>query len=256
MVSFPISTILPGKAEFQVGCVSGGYGDATKIEIPVYPPPTSEAFSVFGQLGEVLKPKTFSYFFQFKSIQFKTGEAFVQSIKQPENVIPGFGNVMLSTSCSQLQYLTDSCLYNWIYPYGCNEQLSSKLLTAVSLQDVLDTFKNTSLPKKSEVSKFVSKSLRTLSDRQRKDGSFGMWEPDNSTENTYISAYVGLAVSVCQEKGYSIPGTLIFSWVKKLEKYLEKCEQSLNSHLQNTDLQISLTAFSMVKTKHYLRFFC
>lgn len=53
VINFPVLTDRPGKAEFQVGCVAGGYGDATKLEIPIYPPATSESFAIFGSLEKV-----------------------------------------------------------------------------------------------------------------------------------------------------------------------------------------------------------
>lgn len=175
----------------------------------------------------------------------KDGDIFAQPIKEPQNVIPGWGSVELSTSSSQLQYLADSILYNWIYPYGCNEQLSCKLITAVSLQEVVDSFKDVRLPKKREISKFVTKSLKVLQERQRKTGDFGMWEA-YSDSNYFLTCFIGMAIAICKEQGHSIPGTLIGSWVTKLEKFLEQIAIENNIHNNSKPASISIQAFSLV----------
>lgn len=69
---------------------------------------------------------------------------------------------------------SDSVLYLWDYPYGCSEQLSSKILALVTVQDMMEAFKLKQLPSKREINKWVNKALKTMKDRQLKDGGFGM----------------------------------------------------------------------------------
>lgn len=88
MVSIPIKAKNPGKATFhvilkrfhlfaQVICVAGKYGDASHIEIPVYAPATTEAFSLYGELHA-------------------EEEVLVQPIQFPPDAIPGVGGLEVS----------------------------------------------------------------------------------------------------------------------------------------------------------------
>lgn len=122
--------------------------------------------------------------------------------------------------------------------------MSSKLITVVSLQDIIESFKVEALPSKFTISRFVSKSLKNLQENQRKDGSFGMWD-QYSDCNLFLTGYVGMAVALCKEHGYSISGTLLNSWVTKLEKCLTQIHSSVNAHLSD-HAHISLKAFTLV----------
>lgn len=55
LITVPVSTKNPGKANFQMSIVAGKYGDASELSIPVYPPATTESFAMYGQLEKVLK---------------------------------------------------------------------------------------------------------------------------------------------------------------------------------------------------------
>ena len=88
---------------------------------------------------------------------------------------------------------------------------------------MIEAFKISYLPKKRKLKNFVSRCLKQIKDRQLKDGSFGLWE--NSPTNFFVTgtfAYynsiigcVAMAVGLCKEKGYSIPGMLVFNWMSK-----------------------------------------
>jgi uncharacterized protein YfaS (alpha-2-macroglobulin family) len=133
----------PGTLRLQVCCLAGKYGDASEIEILVHPPATTQSQSVTGDIegsGDVLK----------------------QSIQRPADAIPNYGGIQLSFSTSILQVLLDAAKYLVEYPYGCNEQTSSKLLVLLSLQDYLQIFKDPSIPKKI-VQKYLVPTFLTLS---------------------------------------------------------------------------------------------
>ena len=53
--------------------------------------------------------------------------------------------VLMGTSV--LQNMTDAMIYLGEYAYGCNEQLSSKIIALVSFRDSLTAFNHKSLPK-------------------------------------------------------------------------------------------------------------
>lgn len=55
-------------------------------------------------------------------------ETVLQPIKTPENVIPQFGELSISTSSTALTSLTDAIISLYTYPYECTEKNSSRLL--------------------------------------------------------------------------------------------------------------------------------
>ena len=106
-VRFNAGTVKPGTARFQIGIASGGFSDASQIELPVYTPATTEAFATYGEIDE---------------------GAIAQPVKMPPGVFPQFGGLEITTSSTQLQALTDAVLYLVKYPFECNEQLASRVI--------------------------------------------------------------------------------------------------------------------------------
>ena len=89
----------------------------------------------------------------------------VQEITKPLDALPQFGGVevkkkirlqyirthcnsQVAISSTMMQALLDAVVY--LYSYECNgcEQIASKLIALVALQDTLDAFQSPNLPKK------------------------------------------------------------------------------------------------------------
>ena len=119
-VRFNASAMKVGTARFQFGIASGNFSDASQIELPVWTPATTEAFATYGEIDE---------------------GAIAQPVKMPPNVFPQFGGLEITTSSTQLQALTDAVVYLVKYPYECNEQLASRVVSIAALRDVLSAFK-------------------------------------------------------------------------------------------------------------------
>ena len=124
-VRFTAGTVKPGTARFQIGVASGGFSDASQVELPVYTPATTEAFATYGEIDE---------------------GAIAQPVKMPPGVFPQFGGLEITTSSTQLQALTDALLYLVKYPFECNEQIASRVIAIAALRDVLQAFKAKDLP--------------------------------------------------------------------------------------------------------------
>eukprot|EP01114_Cavostelium_apophysatum_P022326 TRINITY_DN803_c0_g1_i1.p1 TRINITY_DN803_c0_g1~~TRINITY_DN803_c0_g1_i1.p1 ORF type:complete len:3646 (-),score=1090.84 TRINITY_DN803_c0_g1_i1:14-10951(-) len=224
-VHIPIKTLRPGKIQLQISCVAGAYGDASQIEIPVYAPPTAESFSANGHLEKI-------------------EDALQLAVMQPGDALPGFGRVEVEASTTAFQTLVDALGYVWEYPYGCNEQLTTKILCFIPMQDILAAFNLKDLPSKAKLNRWCTKALKQIKDRQSKNGSFSMWGGKGKMdyEDLYITGYVAMGIAVIKEKGFDIPGTLIFSWLEKLEKCLENVETYEGYH--DKDHMISTVAFA------------
>lgn len=178
-VRFDAAADKAGKARFQVGIATGSFADASQVEVPVYTPATTEAFATYGEIDD---------------------GALAQPVKPPPNVFPQFGGLEITTSSTQLQALTDAFLYLVRYPFECNEQLSSRVVSIAALKDVLTAFKAEGMPKPDELNAFAKEDLEKLKRRQKYDGGWGFWQEESWP---YLSVHVAHALVRAKDKGFA-----------------------------------------------------
>jgi len=178
-----------GEARVQVIVRSGERQDAAEVAVPVQRPATDEAFAQYGSLTE--------------------GNKFLQ-VDVPDNVYPDFGGLSLTTSSTQFQSLQDAFLYLYDYPYGCAEQLASRLMAIASLKDLLSAFHAEGLPDEAAIRRSVSDILDRLTELQNRDGGWGFWVR-NETSQAYLSVHVTHALLRAREAGYEVPARVLAS---------------------------------------------
>ncbi|CAF1018384.1 unnamed protein product [Adineta steineri] len=183
VLTFPISTTDSGTARFEfiVSTATNesqtSFGDAIELSVPVFTPATSEAFATYGDICEE--------------------EVVYQPIKAPENVIPQFGQLSISTSSTALASLTDAIISLYTYPYECTEQLSSRLLGILLLSGVLQAFNCKDLPDISIMTTKLQSDMNTLKCRQFSNGGFGYWtNRDDSYADPFISVHVAACLNI------------------------------------------------------------
>jgi hypothetical protein len=199
-VRFPVTTISPGTARFQIAAVSGDYADAAVVDLPVYTPATTEAFATYGVVDE---------------------GAILQPVAAPSNVFPQFGGLEINTSSTALQALTDAVLYLTAYPYECSEQLASRILAIAALRDVLDAFNAEGLPPPEELEKAVDRDIETLSNLQNYDGGFPVWTRGRDSI-PYHTIHVAHALQMAKLKGFSVPADMqesVLWYLTDIEEY-------------------------------------
>ncbi|MBK7584787.1 MAG: hypothetical protein IPI67_31935 [Myxococcales bacterium] len=185
-VRFPAATVSAGTARLQIGAVSPAGDDASEIELPVWTPATTEAFATYGQIDQ---------------------GAIGQPVKMPKDVFKEFGNVEITTSSTALQGLTDALLYLVRYPFECNEQISSRILTIAALRDVLGAFDAENLPPPKMLNKTVADDIEKLKSRQNWSGGWDYWRRDRQPV-PYVSVHVANALIRAEKAGYSVPKEL------------------------------------------------
>ncbi|CAF4968051.1 unnamed protein product [Rotaria sp. Silwood1] len=195
-LTFPLSTIHSGTARFQfiVSTVKNEtcaqFGDAIELSLPIFTPATSEAFATYGDICEE--------------------EVVLQPVETPENVIPQFGELSITTSSTALASLTDAIISLYTYPYECTEQLSSRLLGIQALWDVLQAFHCKDLPDVSVLKTKLESDLNTLKGRQYSNGGFGYWTNRNdSYADPYMSVHVAHCLAVLVNKKVRV---LLYKW--------------------------------------------
>lgn len=88
------------------------------------------------------------------------------------------------------------------YPYGCTEQITSRALPLVYLDDVVLA---AGLTGEKPVRERVQKAVGDVLVNQGSNGSFGLWSP--GSEDLWLDAYVTDFLTRAKEKGYDVPAT-------------------------------------------------
>ncbi|HVJ89073.1 MAG TPA: alpha-2-macroglobulin family protein [Labilithrix sp.] len=216
LVLFNAATAKPGTARFQFGVASGGYSDASQIELPVYTPATTEAFATYGEIDE---------------------GAMAQPVKMPANVFPQFGGLEVTTSSTQLQALTDAVVYLVKYPFECNEQLASRVVSIAALRDVLSAFKSKDLPPPAALEASMKSDFEKLKRRQHYSGGWGFWQEQPWP---YLTVHVAHALVRAKEKGYKPNDEML----RRAQSYLRSIEDHIPSWY-GVDARRAIIAYSL-----------
>ncbi|KTQ95861.1 hypothetical protein NS226_09245 [Aureimonas ureilytica] len=88
-----------------------------------------------------------------------------------------------------------------LYPYGCTEQLTSRALPLLYLDE---TALAAGRPRGADVAERVRKAIRSVLANQDSSGSFGLWSPGSG--DLWLDAYVTDFLSRAKEAGYDVPG--------------------------------------------------
>ena len=198
-VRFAATTVKPGIARFQIGIASGAFSDASQVELPVYTPATTEAFATYGEIDE---------------------GAIAQPVKMPPGVFPQFGGLEITTSSTQVQALTDAVLYLVKYPFECNEQLASRVMSIAALRDVLSAFKAEGLPKPAALEASMIDDFAKLKRTQNGNGGWGFWQ---ETPWPFLTVHVAHALVRAKDKGYKPDAQMLVraqSYLRNIEAYI------------------------------------
>ncbi|HST62574.1 MAG TPA: alpha-2-macroglobulin family protein, partial [Longimicrobium sp.] len=187
-VRIAAEAVRPGTATIQIAAVAGGLSDAATITLPVYTPATAEAFATYGSIA---------------------GDSAVDlPLEVPDDAIPAFGGLEVTTSSTALQELTDAFVYLVRYRYRAAEPIASRLLAVAALRDVLAEFRAEGLPPAQALADSVARDLAALQAMQTPDGGFGLW-PGRAESWPYVSVHVAHALVRTQAKGYAVPGGML-----------------------------------------------
>lgn len=215
-VRFPGTTDSAGTAQVQFAAVSGDWADAAQVSLPVYTPATTEAFATYGVVDE---------------------GAVAQPLAPPENVIPIYGGLEITTSSTALQALTDAVLYLVSYPFDCSEQIASRILAIASLRDVLSAFDAEGLPSPEAMEESVIADIEELQRLQNYDGGFPYWRRgwDSIPFNT---VHVALALQRARMMGFEVPDQIwqnVLNYLQNIEQYYphwysERLKQTISAY--------------------------
>ena len=101
------------------------------------------------------------------------------------------------------------------YPYGCTEQMSSKILPLLYFEEMAAAVDQPAAP---EVHERVQQAIAAILLNQSAEGAFGLWYPE--TGDMWLDAYVTDVLSRARAAGYQVPDTAFRSALDNLHNQL------------------------------------
>jgi uncharacterized protein YfaS (alpha-2-macroglobulin family) len=150
-------------------------------------------------------------------------EAVVQKLAAPSNVIESIGGLSISTSSSAMQSLDDCFNYLRNYQYDCSEQVSSRLIAMVSMQDALLAFGAIKPDETGKYKRRIEDDIALLEKRQNGSGGFGLWTAEEATKWPYVSIQVTQALLLAKTKLYPVNERVLkqaLAHLKEIEKFI------------------------------------
>ena len=193
-VRFKLRATAPGKATLRFRATAGPLTDAVEQTIPIQLPVALEAVALAGDVEGSASPGG----------KRRPGERLIT----PKDVRPDQGGLELQLSSSALGGLSEGMQQLVDYPYGCIEQLSSRLVPFVALREVSRVFGVEPPALVKDPDEVVRTTVAQIESQQAPSGGFYYW-PTPSCPYAWPSIYATLALHRAHELGYPVhPETL------------------------------------------------
>jgi alpha-2-macroglobulin len=207
-VRFPVKAMAAGEALLDFEVKAGADSDRVELKRNVDLPVSKESMAVYGET---------------------TGDAKI-NLGDLSTMRRDYGGLEVRVSSSQLVGLGMTVEHLLEYPYGCTEQISSRLMPLIALMDLAkDT--NVKLPK--DVNSYIDTGMETLLKRQNSDGGFGFW--DKSSSEPWLTSYAMLAIAGAQEKKRFVPKDVIDQGRSYLNYSLANMTRAISSRFEEKE---------------------
>ena len=202
-VRFRFRAEKPGEAVLRFTVSGGGEADGVEQRIPVVLPVTREAVAVHGDTRDVRR----------------------EALSPPAGVRPDVGGLELTMSSTSLAGLREGMRQLVDYPYGCLEQLSSRLVPFTALRELQGKFGVTATPGERQApdawmldwvgedslrilqardpDEVIRRTVKAIQALQGPDGGYRYW-PSSSCSDELASAYAVLALGRAAALGYPV----------------------------------------------------
>ena len=171
-VRFALEAPRVGKARVRFKIKGGGAEDAVEITRDIQAPTVLEAVALYGD----------------------TTRASGEKLGDLSAIRDDVGGLDVSLSSTALVGLNSGVEQLVQYPYGCTEQLVSRLVPLLPLRDLARDY-HADLPK--DLGPIITKAVADILAHQRGDGSFGFWS-ESSEPNPWVTTYALWGLSTAQ----------------------------------------------------------
>ena len=178
-VRWPIATPRTGSAHLAFRGRAGGETDAVEVTKEVETAATLETVALYGETKEV------------------AGEALGDLRAVRDDV----GDLDVRVASTALVGVNEGMEQLLHYPYGCTEQLTSRLVPLVATRDLADDF-GVALGK--DAGALADAAVAKILANQREDGGFGWW-PDSQETDPWVTAYALWGLDRAKRAGRPVP---------------------------------------------------
>jgi len=199
-VRFPMKASRSGKAIFQIAVKGPAGEDSVRIERTIQAPISMEAVALYGDTKSEAAEKLGA----LTAIRDDTGEL---SISLSSTALVGLDGGM-----SQLLE----------YPYGCTEQLTSRLVPLLPLRDLARDF-GVTLP--ADIDGLAASTVAKIVANQRGDGGFGLW-PDSPKASAWVTSYALWGLTEAKAAKIPVPDAAIAGGTRFLRREIGSREVS------------------------------
>lgn len=178
-VRFALAAEQVGTARFRFTVAGGKERDDVEVERPIASPATLEAVALYGE----------------------TTSAAAEALGDVTGIRSDIGGLEAKVAPTALVGIDAGIEHLLEYPYGCTEQLASRLLPLLPLRSLAKDFGAT-LP--ANLDRVVEKTVAEIVSRQRGDGGFAMW-PESADSSPWVSAYATWTLHAAKQRGFALP---------------------------------------------------
>ncbi|MGK2923905.1 MAG: alpha-2-macroglobulin family protein [Methyloceanibacter sp.] len=197
-----------GAATFPVSAL--GVGDGT-IDVTVTGP---EDFEVARRYALTVNPAT--QILARRTVKpLEPGQSITLSNDVFANLVPGTGKLALSVTPTAALDVASLLAALDRYPLGCTEQIVSRALPLLYVNDMALDAK---LAADAKVDKRITKAIETVLARQGYEGAFGLWSPGGS--DAWLDSYVTDFLTRARANGHTVPDERFKLALNRLRNYV------------------------------------
>ncbi|MBX3224079.1 MAG: hypothetical protein KF795_26425 [Labilithrix sp.] len=196
-VRWAIGSPTVGKAELAFHARAGAARDDVTVKRDVSVPLSLEAVALYGD----------------------TEKAVAEQLGNLQGMRTDTGGLDLRVASTALVGLDSGVEALVEYPYGCAEQLTSKMVPLVALGDLARDY-GVKLP--ANTNAMVDETIVKILKAQRPDGAFGYWA-DSPRGDTWLTAYALWGLSLAKERGRPVPEASTDGATRWLRERLAAC---------------------------------
>jgi len=198
-VRFPLSATHVGSAKigFVVKASEGSktYEDSVEVSRDIRVPLSPEAVALYGD----------------------TSDAAAEKLGDLSAIRDDVGGLEVSMSSTALVGLGGGVEQLVEYPYGCTEQLVSKLVPLLPLRDLAKDF---SIPLPKNTDAIIQATVAQVLKHQRGDGGFGMWA-DSHESNMWATTYALWGLGEASRRGVEVSPSALEDAAQLAKRWLE-----------------------------------
>ncbi len=202
-VRWPIATPASGRAELTFTVKAGEAHDEVKIARDVEVPLSPEAVALYGETRATGKTEA------------------VERLGDLGAMRSDVGGLDIHLASTALVGLDDGVASLIDYPYGCTEQLTSRLVPLVPLVSLAKDY-GVELPP--NLDRVVDETVAKILKNQQDDGTFGWWS-DSPRGDDWLTAYALWGLQVAKRSGHQVPDAAIERATSAVRESLSRWEQ-------------------------------